>query len=464
MPQGNDFSELEKRLEARKSQAFSAFITRTSWQLRQLVFPAAKRFVDILVGSIMLALIMPIILSFYLIQGSSKKIFARNAKLGRWGEPFSELIFAPESSFLAGIVEKTGISRLAAAINLLRGDLSLVGPRAMSLEEAAGIPLQVLRRLDVKPGLICLWWIRKRGNIGFDGEFAADREYIERQGIKTDAAIILKALPATIFGDSGSEFFSDLDILDIPLRNLTMSEAIDSILAMFEKHEPNQICFINADCANLAWNDAEYMHILHRSSINLADGIGLKIAGRMTGRPVRQNVNGTDLFPRLATVMAEKKRSVFFLGARPEVNETLIEVMREKYPGLVVAGGQHGYFKPEEEDTIIERINQLQPDLLLVAFGAPRQEKWIAANLPKLKVRVAMGVGGLFDFYSGRINRAPIWMREIGMEWFYRFLQEPQRMWKRYFVGNLVFVYRVIRSRAGTRAPSLESAAEEQTK
>jgi N-acetylglucosaminyldiphosphoundecaprenol N-acetyl-beta-D-mannosaminyltransferase len=460
----NDLSELERRLGSRTANSFSAFKTRASWQLRQLVYPAGKRAIDVLAGSVILTLIAPVIILFYLIQGSSKKIFARNIKLGRWGEPFEELVFSPESSFLANIVEKVGISRLATAINLLRGDLSLVGPRAMSSEEASEIPVQVLRRLDVKPGLISLWWIRKRGNIGFDGEFAADREYIESQGIKTDAAIILKALPATIFGDSGSDFLDRLDILDIPLRNLTMSEAIDSILEMFAEEEPQQICFINADCANLAWNDSEYMNILHKCSINLADGIGLKIAGRMTGRQVRQNVNGTDLFPRLAAIMAEKKRSVFFLGARPEVNEALIEVTREKYPGLVVVGGQHGYFKPEDEKAVIERINELRPDLLLVAFGAPRQEKWIAANLPNLKVKVAMGVGGLFDFYSGRINRAPVWMREIGMEWFYRFLQEPQRMWKRYFVGNLVFIYRVIRSKAGTRAPSLGSAAEEQTK
>ncbi|MFZ5949936.1 MAG: WecB/TagA/CpsF family glycosyltransferase [Candidatus Rifleibacteriota bacterium] len=461
MSSDKDFSELEKRLEAPGKRAVSAFFTRTSWQFRQLIYPAGKRLIDILAGFIMLTLLLPAIFLFSIIQGNSGRIFARNSRLGRWGEPFEELTFAPTNSFLAGIVEKTGMSRLATAINLLRGDISLIGPRAMTLEEAAGIPVQMLRRLDIKPGLICLWWIRQRGNVGFDGEFAADREYIERQGLKTDAAIILKALPASVFGDSGSEFSADVEILDIPLKNLTMSEALDSIVSMFSEKQRQQICFINADCANLAWNDAGYMSILHKTTMNLADGIGLKIAGRMTGRQIRQNVNGTDLFPRLASVMAEKRRSIFFLGARPEVNQALIETMREKFPGLVIAGGQHGYFKPEEENEIIERINRLNPDLLLVAFGAPRQEKWIAANLDRLKVKVAMGVGGLFDFYSGRINRAPIWMREIGMEWFYRFWQEPQRMWKRYFVGNLVFLYRVVRSKAGTRAPSLEPAAGE---
>jgi N-acetylglucosaminyldiphosphoundecaprenol N-acetyl-beta-D-mannosaminyltransferase len=109
----------------------------------------------------------------------------------------------------------------------------------------------------------------------------------------------------------------------------------------------------------------------------------------------------------------------------------------------VISGAHHGFFSEAEEADVLETIRRSGAAVLLVAFGAPKQDLWISRNLAAAQVRVAMGVGGLFDFYSGRIPRAPSWMRELGLEWMYRFIQEPRRMWRRYFVGNVVFLYRV---------------------
>jgi N-acetylglucosaminyldiphosphoundecaprenol N-acetyl-beta-D-mannosaminyltransferase len=117
--------------------------------------------------------------------------------------------------------------------------------------------------------------------------------------------------------------------------------------------------------------------------------------------------------------------------------------MLQRYPGLEIAGARDGYFRPEEEGAVIEAINGSGARILLVAFGAPRQELWIARWRDRLAPPVAMGVGGLFDFYSGRIPRAPVWMREIGLEWVFRLMQEPGRMWRRYVIGNPLFLYRV---------------------
>lgn len=442
-------------------RSLKASTTIFAWQFRQLLFPFIKRLLDVLAALVMLAMILPPIMVFRVFQGSGRKLFRYETKIGRWGVPFDEFVLAPENSELLKITTKMGISRLAAAINLLRGDISLIGPRALTEAEARLIPVDLLHRLDIKPGLICLWWIRERANVGYEGEYATDLEYVAKRNLKTDAAILMKALPAAVFGAGTSAFAENLELLYIPLLNISMTGAIEKIIELLNGSETRQICFINADCANIAWKDPDYMKILRSGTINLADGIGLKIAGRLTGNHIRQNVNGTDLFPRLAQALSGTGLSVFFLGARPEVNLAMLQKTADSFPGLKIAGGQHGYFKQDEEQTVINMINDLRPDLLLVAFGAPHQEKWIARNLGRLNVKVAMGVGGLFDFYSGRIARAPVWMREIGMEWFFRFLQEPQRMWKRYFIGNALFLYRIIRANAGAKAPSLASLNKE---
>lgn len=431
------------------------------WHIKLIFFPVMKRLADIFAASIMLLVLIPFIISIRLFQGRNSQIFKFERRIGRWGDSYNEFILSPKHPKLAKIVKSLGISRFASAINLLRGDISLIGPRALSETESKTIPFEMLRRLDVKPGLICLWWIRKQSNVGYDGELAADIEYVQKQNLKTDATILLKALPASVFGESAANFSKQVNILNIPLDNISMNEAIERIINDLKSKVKKQICFINADCANIAWNDHEYMKILHSSDFNLADGIGLKIAGRITEQQIKQNVNGTDLFPRLMQKMSETSLSVYFLGASPDANEGLVANTLAKYFNLKIAGAQHGYYKSNEEDEVIKNINKSSADLLLVAFGAPKQEKWIAKNLPKLNVKVAMGVGGLFDFYSGRIQRSPLWMREIGFEWFYRFMQEPRRMWKRYFIGNALFLYRVIRSNSGLKAPSIQQTQKE---
>ena len=138
---------------------------------------------------------------------------------------------------------------------------------------------------------------------------------------------------------------------------------------------------------------------------------------------------------------------LYLLGGRPGVAEGVRDWLAQEHPEVKVSGYHHGYFTSEEEPEVIGHIADSGAKLLLVALGAPRQDMWISENLERTGVRVAMGVGGLFDFYSGRTPRAPQWLREMGLEWLYRFGQEPGRMWKRYFVGNALFLIRVIKAR-----------------
>jgi N-acetylglucosaminyldiphosphoundecaprenol N-acetyl-beta-D-mannosaminyltransferase len=243
-----------------------------------------------------------------------------------------------------------------------------------------------------------------------------------------------------------------ISILGVPLDNVTMEEAIQGIVERLDDEAPRQVCFVNADCVNVACRNTQYREVLCNASMTLADGIGLKLAGLAFGRKIRDNVNGTDLFPRLCAKLAGTGKGTFLLGARPGACERVRDWVVRCYPEMAIAGCHHGYFPPEDEAGVVGRIADSGAALLLVAFGAPRQELWIARHLDKLGVKVAMGVGGLFDFYSGRIPRAPLWIRNLGMEWLFRLRQEPGRLWKRYLLGNPRFLARVARDRIRRRS------------
>jgi N-acetylglucosaminyldiphosphoundecaprenol N-acetyl-beta-D-mannosaminyltransferase len=208
---------------------------------------------------------------------------------------------------------------------------------------------------------------------------------------------------------------------------------------------PTQVAFVNADCVNIAFRNAAYANTLRHCELVFADGVGMKIAGRVLGRSLCDNVNGTDMFPQLAAEMARQGRGVYLLGGRPGVPEGVAEWLATHHPDVRICGVRHGYFSPAEEPHIEQEIAASGADLLLVAFGDPRQTLWVAERLPRLGVPVAMGVGGLFDFFSGRIPRAPRWMRRLGIEWLYRLYREPRRLAGRYLIGNVVFLARLAR-------------------
>ena len=234
---------------------------------------------------------------------------------------------------------------------------------------------------------------------------------------------------------------ASLDIRGIRLLNLAMDEALAAIDAALSARQPTRISFVNADCVNIAAGDPSYREALAGTDWVFIDGIGMRIAGRIMDQPVRDNVNGTDLFPRLCESLAQHGKRLFLYGARPGVAAAAAGWAQARFPGLQIAGTLHGY-QPGEADTVAV-IRASGADVVLVGLGAPAQEAWIARNHDKTGATVAMGVGGLFDYYSGRIPRAPLWMRRLGLEWLFRLIQEPRRLWRRYVVGNAVFLSRI---------------------
>jgi len=231
----------------------------------------------------------------------------------------------------------------------------------------------------------------------------------------------------------------------VAIRNVTMDEALPLIAQWVQDGSKQSVFFVNADCMNISAKDEGYRDCLTANdTVVFADGVGIKLAGQLSQQPIRDNVNGTDMFPLLCAQSAQNGQRIFLLGAREGIAETARQNMMEKISGLNICGAHHGYFDLDDCDDVLAAINEAQPDILLVGLGAPRQERFIHRHRDRINAPVAMGVGGLFDFYAGRIPRAPTMLRNNGLEWTWRLAMEPRRMWKRYLVGNFTFMGRVM--------------------
>ena len=243
----------------------------------------------------------------------------------------------------------------------------------------------------------------------------------------------------------GRRSYSDpnsIELLGVRIDDVTMSTALGRILDAANGTDLSSFAFVDADCLNISRCNQAYKDVLGEQQGVFTDGSGIALVSRLRGINISENVNGTDMFPLLCQAAAAHGISIFLLGAEPGVAGRVAANMSAEYPDLTIAGTHHGFFDASEEESVISMINQSGADILLVAMGAPRQELWIAAHRERLAPKVAIGVGGLFDFFSGRVWRAPAAMRRTGMEWVWRPMQEPGRLWRRYILGNPMFLAR----------------------
>lgn len=411
-----------------------AAFRRLTRPLLVLAGETGSRALDVAVSTALLFLLAPILLVRGLVaRVRTGHVLVRTLRIGRYRRPFEALAFAD-----AGVARE-----LPALLNVLRGDLAVVGPRPLAPGEAAGGAW--LPRFQVRPGLVSRHWLKRRTGVAHESETADDRELVYGQSLRGDLGIMARAVPLALLGADGREPPPELDVLGIRIVNTTMDEALDWIVEGALGREPRLLAFVNPDCLNIAVRDPAYRATLAQAARVLPDGIGLHLAGKLLGTPLRSNVNGTDLFPLLCERLSATDLSLFLLGARPGVADETARRMQERFPGLRIAGVAPGYFDEAGEQAVVDAINRSGAGVLLVAMGVPRQEAWLQRWHGRLAPPVRMGVGGLFDFYSGRIPRAPAWLRELGLEWTYRLRQEPARMWRRYVIGNPQFLWRVYR-------------------
>jgi len=236
---------------------------------------------------------------------------------------------------------------------------------------------------------------------------------------------------------------ANIDILGVRVHKVTLDEALDLVMGYAGTGGTDLVVTANPEIIMLAQKDRLFKTLLDQASLVTADGVGLIIAGKMLGNPLPQRVTGIDLTTRLFEVGSVKGLRFYFLGAAPGIAETAARNLTVKYPGLRVAGVHHGYFK--DSRPVVEAIKEAKPHVLLVALGMGKQEKWVWEYREALGVPVAIGVGGSFDVFAGKVQRAPLWMQRWGLEWLYRLLKEPWR-YKRMLVLPR-FLWRVWQSK-----------------
>lgn len=377
--------------------------------------------------------------------------------LGRHNKVFKRWQIKFPDSYLGRLLDRTGMQTWPVLLNILKGEMAWVGHRPVceNYDKPTATALT-----QAKPGVISIWAMRQRMAVDFGTELEADLEYLSRRGCRHDLGLLLRALLLIWIPASHGANTTRICVGDVSFDNLNMTQAVARISHMLDGTTTQQVSFVNAACVNIAAHDRGYRRLLARASLVLPDGIGLKIAADLLGAPIKQNVNGTDLFPRLCEMFEKRGARVFLLGGQPGIAQRVADVIHEQWPKLSIVGARDGFFTVAEEGVVATEVCASRADVLLVARGVPMQDVFIDRHLHQLGVKVAIGVGGLFDFVSGRIPRAPVWMRDSGLEWIYRLRQEPSRMWQRYLAGNLTFLGRIIAQRLSLRSSAMDELRE----
>jgi N-acetylglucosaminyldiphosphoundecaprenol N-acetyl-beta-D-mannosaminyltransferase len=236
-------------------------------------------------------------------------------------------------------------------------------------------------------------------------------------------------------------------ILGVPIDDVTENEAVKYIDTLMNDGKLHQVVTVNPEFVMEAQRDPRFMQVLNDASLATADGMGILVAARWLGTPIRERVTGVALVERLAKQAVIRGWRIFFLGAAPSVAEKAAQVLRHRYAGLQVAGAYAGSPSIIEEPFVRQQVLDANPDILLVAYGHPAQDLWIARNQELLNVRLAIGVGGTFDELIGLVPQAPIWMHKIGLKWLWRLIKQPWR-YKRIMTAVIKFPLAVLRSRS----------------
>lgn len=232
---------------------------------------------------------------------------------------------------------------------------------------------------------------------------------------------------------------------------VTMEELHAEISRLIRDREHALVLNVNAHCLNLCYRDGKLRDLMNRAAVVFCDGAGVMLAARILGERIPERITYADWMWQLAEFAEAEGYSLYFLGGRPGFADDAAERLKERCPDLKVVGVHHGYFdrssgSPENE-AVIEEINAIRPDILLVGFGMPLQEYWLMRNWSRIDASVALTGGAVFGYISGRLRRGPRLLTDHGFEWLARLLVQPRHLWRRYLIGNPLFLSRVLRQR-----------------
>lgn len=234
-----------------------------------------------------------------------------------------------------------------------------------------------------------------------------------------------------------------INLLGARMDALNDEEFIERIVAFASSGRRKTILYMNANNFNISFRDKEYRKIISLADLVYADGQIIVWISRLLGVPLPGRLNAADFFDKFCSRAQENKLRLFFLGGEDGAVKEAVANLKTRFQDLDISGFADGYFHHKTEEGVIEEINRVSPHVLIVGLGVPKQEKWIYEHIDNLDVNALWAVGGLFNLLSGRHKRAPLWMRKLGFEWVFRLCQEPSRLWKRYVIGNPVFLFRV---------------------
>ncbi|MBN2562405.1 MAG: WecB/TagA/CpsF family glycosyltransferase [Phycisphaerae bacterium] len=249
------------------------------------------------------------------------------------------------------------------------------------------------------------------------------------------------------------------NVLGLPIRPLTADGLVAWLVNRARLGARTTVCYANAHTVNLACKDARYRAVLMGSDLLYADGASVVWASRWSERPLPERMTAADYFPRFARRCADSGLSLYMLGGQEGIAEEAAARLQGDSPGLRVVGTHHGYFSAEESNGIVAGINAARADVLVVGMSSPWQECWLAKNAGALNVPVRWCVGALFDYLAGVERRAPAWLCRVGGEWVFRLMVDPVGKWRRYLVGNPMFVVNTLRWRIRGRAAMNEGEA-----
>jgi N-acetylglucosaminyldiphosphoundecaprenol N-acetyl-beta-D-mannosaminyltransferase len=237
-----------------------------------------------------------------------------------------------------------------------------------------------------------------------------------------------------------------ITMMGCQIDNLSMAETLEKIDGFIRSGKPHQHVVVNVDKLVKASRDERLRAIVNQCALVNVDGMPVVWASRLLGKPLKERVAGIDLFEALMARAAGCGWRVFLLGAREDVVQAVRDTYLRRFPQLAIAGCRNGYWNGEQEEAAVaEQVRASGADILFVAISSPKKEQFLGRWQEAMRIPFAMGVGGTFDVVIGKVRRAPRWMQQAGLEWFYRFLQEPRRMFRRYFIDDMAFVWLLIK-------------------
>jgi exopolysaccharide biosynthesis WecB/TagA/CpsF family protein len=280
--------------------------------------------------------------------------------------------------------------------------------------------------------------------LGANARITVEREFDVERSARELCEIFAEQLSPSVAGPASGS--STIRVLGVTVHRLSGEQALQKI-GGWERGQARMVAYVNAHTLNQSVGDAPLRGALDRADLVLNDGFGLSLAARMRGESFPENLNGSDFTRRLLDLAAQRGWRTFLLGAEPGIAATAAAKLRDAVEGLQIVGALDG-FTGESEQQLARHVRDSGADLLVLALGNPLQELWLARNLEQTGVHVGVGVGAFLDFTAGKVRRAPRWMNVLGIEWCFRLVQEPRRLWRRYVVGNPIFLLRAWRDRS----------------